>query len=573
MKLFQQYRQHFIYRLAGLIAAILLLLLCLCLFISRYSMTQLRQNTLEMNDRLLTQTENRIQEYMDSLYHIAATFCYSPTTLRYLSSDPLNRLPDSEELAAVFSNILLLDDHILSAYLYDIHLDPIAAMGREFSVPSPKQFLEPVVTIRPLMFSADHGTPYLEMFYPIYDLESIQYQKSLGACIFVLEPDYLNGILQSSQVTEQTNVFLLDASDRIIAYAGNVYYGTSLPIERQHSDASHYFYSLPLSVNDWRLVSITPEHDLNHSDHWLNYLTYAVCLVSLLSFGILIFYYNHSITYPIQHITRFIRDINASPKERLDIDREDEIGIIANSLNRMLDEARTMQQELRRSQLRIYKAELAKKQVEILAYRNQINPHFLYNTFECIRGMALYRNADDIAEITMALSNVFRFAVKGEDIVSVHDEIGYILEYAKIIDYRFMGKISIDVDVEESITNKKVFKLLLQPLVENAVFHGLEQKIDAGLVTVQVFAPDFGRLCFIVEDDGCGIPPEKLQTIRQTLNSHKNTSRVGLFNIYQRLKLFYNDCFEFYIDSTPETGTRITILIPDDPKIYHHTGG
>ena len=208
------------------------------------------------------------------------------------------------------------------------------------------------------------------------------------------------------------------------------------------------------------------------------------------------------------------------------------------------------------------KAELKRIEAELKNLHNQINPHFLYNTFECIRDMALFYDVDDIAELTMALSNVFRFAVKGTDMVTVENELDHIREYAKIINYRFMGKIRIEIDAENAILNCKVFKLLLQPLVENSVFHGLEQKIENGTVWVHVFSPDHATLCFVVEDDGCGIEPERLKQILASLEIEKNTTKIGVFNIYQRLKLYYDDKFSFDIKSSLKKGTCITISIP-----------
>lgn len=173
-----------------------------------------------------------------------------------------------------------------------------------------------------------------------------------------------------------------------------------------------------------------------------------------------------------------------------------------------------------------------------------------------------FYDVDDIAELTMALSNVFRFAVKGTDMVTVENELDHIREYAKIINYRFMGKIRIEIDAENAILNCKVFKLLLQPLVENSVFHGLEQKIENGTVWVHVFSPDHATLCFVVEDDGCGIEPERLKQILASLEIEKNTTKIGVFNIYQRLKLYYDDKFSFDIKSSLKKGTCITISIP-----------
>ena len=276
----------------------------------------------------------------------------------------------------------------------------------------------------------------------------------------------------------------------------------------------------------------------------------------------LLLYCNYSIIKPITGISAFIRKINQNPDSRLSLDRPDEIGTVAKSLNQMLDEKQKMQLEIEQVKYLAYETELSKKQAEILAYRSQINPHFLYNTFECIRDMALFYDVDDIAELTMALSNVFRFAVKGSDMVTVENELDHIREYAKIVNYRFMGKICIEIEAENSILNCSVLKLLLQPLVENAVFHGLEQKIENGTVWVRVFSSDDQKLCFVVEDDGCGIEPEHLKQITASLETEKNTTKIGVFNIYQRLKLHYDKQFSFDIKSISGKGTCITIMIP-----------
>lgn len=179
--------------------------------------------------------------------------------------------------------------------------------------------------------------------------------------------------------------------------------------------------------------------------------------------------------------------------------------------------------------------------------------------------MALYYEVDDIAEITMALSKVFRFAVKGENIVSVEEEVSYIREYAKIIDYRFMGKIDVDIEMEDAVKEKRVIRLMLQPLVENAVFHGLEQKLEDGEVNVSIHMHGEDHIMFVVEDNGCGIEPARLVWMRDNLDSRPTGQKgIGVANIYQRLKLFYGDDVVFQIESRLGEGTRITIIIPDE---------
>lgn len=165
----------------------------------------------------------------------------------------------------------------------------------------------------------------------------------------------------------------------------------------------------------------------------------------------------------------------------------------------------------------------------------------------------------------MALSKVFRFAVKGENLVSVEEEVSYIREYAKIIDYRFMGKIDVNIEMDDSVREKRVIKLMLQPLVENAVFHGLEQKLEDGEVNVSIEMQNEDHMIFVVEDNGCGIEPAKLVWMRDNLDSRPTGQKgIGVANIYQRLKLFYGEDVVFRIESKQGKGTRITIIIPDE---------
>lgn len=563
MKLLHTYRKHLLLKLAGIAFLILAVLSAAYLFMAADYTRSVRKNTLALNDCLMAQTSSRVESYWNSLYNVSTVFCYSPTTQEYFSSDSLDRMPDASQLASVFSNTLMLDENILSVYLYDTNNKQISSMGKQFFIDTEKLHTEKAMEIRITSSTSRNGRPYYELIYPVYNLNSLKYKNQLGTCVFILDYKTFDDTLQNSQTTENADVFLLDASDRILSSAGDTQkYGSSLASEIQQSSPQKYFFSQTLACNNWKIAGFLPESDLYQVDHVLLNAQALIYVISLVLMILLLLYCNYSIIKPITRISAFIREINQNPDSRLSLDRPDEIGTVAESLNQMLDEKQKMQLEIEQVKYLAYETELSKKQAEILAYRSQINPHFLYNTFECIRDMALFYDVDDIAELTMALSNVFRFAVKGTDMVTVENELDHIREYAKIINYRFMGKIRIEIDAENAILNCKVFKLLLQPLVENAVFHGLEQKIENGTVWVRVFSPDHATLCFVVEDDGCGIEPERLKQILASLEIEKNTTKIGVFNIYQRLKLYYDDKFSFDIKSSLKKGTCITISIP-----------
>ena len=242
--------------------------------------------------------------------------------------------------------------------------------------------------------------------------------------------------------------------------------------------------------------------------------------------------------------------------------RVDDIGVVASSLDKMLDENQKMIEELKAGKITLYETRLARQKMEILAYRNQINPHFLYNTLSCMRDMALIHDEDDIADMAMALSDIFRYAVKGSNIVTFRNEVQYMEKYASIINYRFGGKITIVTDISDEVLDKPAIRFLLQPLVENSVFHGLEESLDPGTVSTKV-SMSGDRIEIVVEDNGVGMDEDTLEAVREMIDNPGDSASIGLSNIVQRLRLFYDDDYQITVDSEEGKGTRIVISLPD----------
>ncbi|MCQ4979860.1 histidine kinase [Blautia producta] len=551
-------------QLIAFTALIMFFLLAAYAVTDSYSGKILRDRTIDLNDKILLQVEGKMEDFHDTLNHVATSMAYAPTTYDYFTMDPVARVMVSEDLSEIFSNTVLLESGIAGIYLYDTSLNQIAAMGKAADNPDFVQSLKKQMEFGDIFYLNQAGVPFYTVYFPVYDLNNRQYGIQTGMCVMMMRTDNLSGLLEDSQATENTQVFLLDGNNQIIASRGN---NGLEELDRSMMRSTDEFYVKVRSVrmDGWKVVSRIPESEMNSSmDDGKKFVTIAYVLAFALLILLVWFCYKRFVG-PLHQVDLFIQKIVDRPEERMEIGREDEIGTVVQSLNHMLDARQKMNQEIQESQRRMYEAEIAKKQLQVLAYRNQINPHFLYNTFECICSMALYYEVDDIAEITMALSKVFRFAVKGENIVSVEEEVSYIREYAKIIDYRFMGKIDVDIEMEDAVKEKRVIKLMLQPLVENAVFHGLEQKLEDGEVNVSIHMHGEDHIMFVVEDNGCGIEPARLVWMRDNLDSRPTGQKgIGVANIYQRLKLFYGDDVVFQIESRLGEGTRITIIIPDE---------
>ena len=538
----------------------LFLSLALAFVITRvYVINSVRKNVLDTNEKIQFQIAGKMEDYCNRLSHIAEALAYSPTTKNYFKQDERERVMSFDDMEIVFTNTMLLDEDIVGVSLYDENLVQIAEIGRGKELDVEKEGLKEKIEFISLGENDSIERSNFAVYYPVYDLESRQYGKQIGMVVLVLKLDELASFLQDSGATKNTEMYLSDNNGKILAAFGN----ETLEMAWQ-SDDDYLIQSRSVVPEGWEVTSRIPKKDLiGGMGISMGMIMIAYAVASSL-IGTLIYFVYRNFIRRIYKIDQFIQNVTYEPDKRMKVKWADEIGSVVSSLNEMLDERKRMDQELQDSQKRIYEIELAEKQLQILAYRNQINPHFLYNTFDCIRGMALYYDNEDIAEITKALSEVFRFAVKGGNIVTVKDEIDYIKEYATIIEYRFMGKIEINIDAQEELLSQRVIKLILQPVVENAVFHGLEQKMGDGEVMVTIRKKWDHYIMFLVEDNGCGMEEEKVKQILNSLEKKMDEKGIGIANIYKRLRLFYGDDMVFEIKSKLGKGTRVMIVVPDN---------
>lgn len=218
---------------------------------------------------------------------------------------------------------------------------------------------------------------------------------------------------------------------------------------------------------------------------------------------------------------------------------------------------------------REYSLAMLKKQAEIKALQNQINPHFLYNTLDCIRGMAIEQGADNIEEMTRALSGMFRYSIsrKGKTKALMEEELANVNNYLRIQQYRFRNKINITETIDPAAKKCCVPKLLIQPIVENAVFYGLEPKTGERNLNIEAYCTG-KKLIVKVEDNGVGMSFDKLRTINDAMCSgvsigdNGRGTQLGVVNVNERLRLLYGEEFGLRIFSCPKVGTTIEMVLP-----------
>ncbi len=213
-------------------------------------------------------------------------------------------------------------------------------------------------------------------------------------------------------------------------------------------------------------------------------------------------------------------------------------------------------------------ANLMKKQAEIDTLQNQINPHFLYNTLETIRGQAICCGAMDIAETTKALADIFRYNIsKKGSMIHLNEELQNIDSYMKIQRIRFNDKFSLEKEIDSDVEMLKIPKLIIQPIIENALKHGLEIKREKGNIHIRSFRTQ-DTLFVIVKDNGLGISTETLNSINKRLQKTNQleiakgkSTNVGLVNINDRIKMIYGPKFGVSIKSIQNIGTEVTLAM------------
>ncbi len=239
----------------------------------------------------------------------------------------------------------------------------------------------------------------------------------------------------------------------------------------------------------------------------------------------------------------------------------DEITELGMSFNIMIGKIRQLLDAKIKEQETLKKAELK-------ALQAQINPHFLYNTLDTIVWMAHANKTSEVIDIVQALSNFFRIALsKGQDWITIAQEIEHIRCYLTIQKLRYHDILDYKIEVDESILSGTILKLTLQPLVENALYHGIKNKRNGGMIIVRARSAEDGQVLLEIIDDGVGLTPYKLAKIQESLENDLgdisfSESGFGLENVNRRIRLYYGQQYGLTVQSKYQEGTRVTVKIP-----------
>lgn len=308
----------------------------------------------------------------------------------------------------------------------------------------------------------------------------------------------------------------------------------------------------------WRyIVMIPPAEILGKVDEMKRFLYIFIPVMILVIIGITLllsrFFY-----LPLREL---IWAMQKTGNGRLDVrikdNRRDEYAKVYQGFNHMMDEINILIHDLANEKL-------LKKEAEIKLLQAQINPHFLYNTLDSIYSIAKIKKVEEISLMVAALSKFFRSSLSsGRDTVTLKEAVDLVISYLTILNIRYKGQISFEVDLPEQLKDYLVPKLVLQPIVENAIYHGIQKDRDSGHLKISASSV-LGNLHLRVEDNGIGMEEHKLSKLRNSImvDGYEESSGYALRNLFLQIKLIYGSDYGLFLDSTYGIGTVVTVKLP-----------
>ena len=316
-------------------------------------------------------------------------------------------------------------------------------------------------------------------------------------------------------------------------------------IKRLSAAERFYVKSIPCENTNWYITAVTPYNMLRLDKRNTLILFLCIAAMTLLVALLCSYLFTNNITETIRRLQRYVDNLKTGRQEKIHFNPTDEIGRIGNEFIRVVEENEKLTTNL-------YKSLYQEKESELIALQSQINPHFLYNALDSIFWMAEEHNAPDISHMTVALSNMFKLSLNnGEKLITIRKELEMVQSYITIQKVRFEDRIRVITSVEEGILDLKIVKFILQPLVENAINHGIAHKDDGGIITIQIRRKE-NDILITVEDNGIGFETHDIP-----IPSHGYAVR----NIDDRLKLYYGADYGVQITSVPGQGTTAFVRL------------
>ena len=391
-----------------------------------------------------------------------------------------------------------------------------------------------------------------------------------GVLLVDLNYQVIDAICANIELGNRGYIFLIDGSGEILWHPQQQLINANLKEENVQEVMAHGPGTLSLMTDEgqklyishcsdstgWTAVGVAyPDELLQSAD--LIYRQYIAIggLAILVAFLISVLI-SRAITNPLRKLATTMQVVEQGDfTTRSQVHSNNEIGQLGDSFNHMIATI----QDLMEQQKRI---EEQKRKSEWNLLQAQIKPHFIYNTLDSIIWMSHAGRNEEVVEMTSALAQLLRNSIgSGKEIITLNEELAHIESYLVIQKMRYREKLRFEMDIDPETRSYRIPRLVLQPLVENAIYHGIKVKEHGGTVRVTSML-DEDQLLITVEDDGAGMTPEQLAHIYDQKESDESSSKIGVYNVNERLQFYFGADFGLKFFSEPEKGTTVMLVLP-----------
>lgn len=339
-------------------------------------------------------------------------------------------------------------------------------------------------------------------------------------------------------------------------------------LEEQYKNKNYYKIDQEIDDTGWT-ASYIVDKDVQRRD--VRNFNQMVLLLTLVIMGI-------SFAVVIRFTGRYIGEIrkigdaieNYDPDEsrslKVHLNQNDDLYLISHQFNRMVDRNNSLVEALKQKNNEIQEASERQKNAEIKALEAQINPHFLYNTLDSINWRAIDAGEEEISDMLGILGSLLRYSISNiNGIVPLSVEIEWLKKYVFLQRERFNDSFDCVYDVAEDCLDYPIYKMLLQPLIENSILHAFRETKEGGIITVKAFIREDQKLQISIKDNGSGMSFEKLENLRKNILEKKalDSRSIGISNVVNRLKIYYRDEAEIRVESELGYGTELVLVIPE----------
>lgn len=556
--------------------AFLIVLTAIVISISAYQLSSIsaRRTAQEYTTELIKQLNLNIQTYITNMENISLLVMNNRNVRDYLiSQNGMN----AEEISDFFQSISVSRNDISSINLFGeeghwVSDRKDAQLNPNITVKEMSWYQDAADADGEIVISSSQVQPIFQEYPWVVSLSreirSPGGNQTLGILLVDMNFNVLKDIFDQIDIGKQGYVFIVDNRGNIVYHPQQQLIYSSLKEERIKEvleDQSGSFitdeggesrmYSIQDTGFGWKIVGVSYLNELvsNKKDMQISFL--ALGMISLiLALGVS-FFLSRKLTRPINQLQEHMKEVE---KGNFDIsvpmDSTREIGRLARTFNMMVLRIKELMSQ-------VVKEQEFKRKSEISALQAQINPHFLYNTLDSIVWMAEAKKSEEVVLMTSALARLFRSSIsKGRELVLIQTELEHITNYLTIQQMRYRDKLTFHIDVAPKILNYLTLNILLQPLVENAIYHGIKNKSGIGVITIRG-CEDQDKVIFHVIDNGVGMDEA---TIARILSNQAASERrgMGVANVHERIQLYFGDAFGLSYESEPDVGTSVIIRIP-----------